>query len=130
MIVRINSTAVLYGVVQLAGSGATLKAYTAPMPSTGGDPVGSAVLLGTVSLGDPMGTVDGSTLTFAASTPDFSIDETGSIAWVRIANGATWVADLDVTVDTDIPVGAVTMDTNTAVQQGGILSLASSTISV
>ena len=131
MIVRTANVAILHGIVGMVGDAGLLKAYSAPMPATGGGAIDTAVLLGTITLGTPMGTVSGTTLTFATSTPDISVDATDNIAWVRITDSVgTWVMDLDVTVDTADPLGAVTIPTTTAVQIGGILSLAASTLTV
>lgn len=48
------------------------------------------VLLGTITLADPSGTVNGGTgqLTFAATTRDESADAGGTIAYVEICDGA------------------------------------------
>lgn len=135
--VRITSDAragYLKEVVFLAGSAGKLTVYTAPMPSTGGGAVGSAVQLGQILLADPMGTVAwnaGSSshrLTFNASTPDTSADADGVAAWIRITDmSSAWVADFDVTASGG---GGAFIISNTNIYNGGTISIASAVISL
>jgi len=135
-VVRITKTAnagYLEKLVTLAGSAATLTFYTAPMPTNGGDPIGSATQLAQVTLGNPMGAValnSGSTayvLTFGTSTPDPLTEADGTATWARIANGSTWIADLDVTATGG--GGAITMP-NVVMYQGGIMTLNTASITL
>jgi len=72
-----------------AGTGAgKILLYTAGSgrPSTGAV-ITDQVLLGTITLSDPCGTVTDGVLTFAAFTEDSLADNTGDIAWARGVDG-------------------------------------------
>jgi hypothetical protein len=131
MIVNVAPEANAYylnGIVTLAGTGALLKFYTTPMPSTGGDPVGDAVQLGVVTCGDPLGTVAGvspSVLTLSSISPDLVTDADGVAAWARLTtSGGDFIADFDVTLDSVSPpdTGAITLP-DTQCYAGGVLSI-------
>ena len=86
-----------------AGSGpGTIKLYTGAKPTYASVAITSQVLLGTLTLSDPAGSVatasDVTTLTFGTVTSDADADATGVCTWARLADsaGAT-VADIDVT---------------------------------
>jgi hypothetical protein len=73
-----------------------IEFYTGPMPETGGSAITTQTLLGTCTLTQPSGAIDGGTLTFDAIADDAAADASGTIAWARFKDGAgNWVMDGD-----------------------------------
>ena len=136
-ILRVTSGALqgyLDKIVTLTGANGKLNVYTSPMPAVGGDSIGAATLLGTVTLASTLGTVAWNSgasayqLTFNTSTPDLIADADGNAYWARITtSGGTWIADLDITATGG--GGYITMP-SVAVYAGGTITLSSAVISL
>lgn len=89
-------TAQVNALLSAAGANPLMDFYTAPKPATGAA-VGGATLLGTVTGGNPFGTVAGPTLTVSACTADADADANGTCGWCRLkTNAGVFVSDLDV----------------------------------
>lgn len=102
------------------GSGAgTIKLYTGTKPADPDTAIGSQVLLGTLTLSDPAGTVSGRTLTFGAVTMDSAADATGTATWARLADSAG-VAVIDIDITTTGGGGFGQMNTTSIVIGGPI----------
>ena len=83
-----------------AGSGpGTLKLYTGAKPAGPATAITTQVLLGTLTLSDPCGSVASGEWTFGTITADAEADANGTATWARIAdsNGVA-VVDIDVTL--------------------------------
>lgn len=107
-----------------AGAGKFLF-YTAPRPAAGAA-LTTQVLLGTLVLQEPCGTVDAGVLTFAPISDDQLADADGIAVWVRALDGDNaWVLDMDVT--DALGPGPVKMNT-TQVYQHGILRITSAVL--
>jgi len=83
-----------------AGTGpGTIKVYTGTKPAGPATAVTTQVLLGTLTLSDPAGSVASSALTFSAITQDSVADNGGTATWARISDSAgNAVIDVDVTI--------------------------------
>ena len=116
-----NSMLVPLGDAIDAGVGAgTIKIYTAPMAAAASSAIGVQVLLGTLTFGDPCGSVEAGALTMNTITQDPQADATGTAGWARIADSAgNTVADIDVTVTGG--GGALQLNTTSIVKDGPIL---------
>jgi hypothetical protein len=81
-----------------AGAGpATLSFYDGTPPATGAA-ITTEVLLGTLTMSYPSGTVSAGVLTLNAITEDSSADATGTASWARIVDSnVAHVMDLTVT---------------------------------
>lgn len=126
MVVNTNPRIVLDGILSLAGTAALLKIYTSPMPSAGATPTGT--LLTTVTMNNPLGVTAGSdaSYTLTISPPDSATAVgTGTAAWARLTDSSgSWIMDLDITLTTANPQGAITMY-NTNIYTGGSVTLSS-----
>ncbi len=82
--------------IDAGSAGGKILLYTGASPGVN-SAVSSQVLLATLTLSDPAGTVSGAVLTFSAITADASADASGTAGWARLttSEGAT-VADLSV----------------------------------
>lgn len=106
-----------------AGSGAgTVKFYTGTQPADPSVAITSQTLLGTLTLSDPCGSVDGNgLLTFSGITSDSSADATGTATWARFATSAG-AAILDCDVSVTGGGGALQLNT-TGIVAGGPISI-------
>jgi len=82
-----------------AGSGpGTIKPYTGTKPAGPATAITTQVLLGTLTLSDPCGSVASGAWTFGTITADSAADATGTATWARIADSnGTAVIDIDIT---------------------------------
>jgi len=69
-----------------AATSGTFKYYTAPQPATGAA-ITTQILLGTVTLSKPSGSITAGTINFEAITDDIATDADGDIAWARGQDG-------------------------------------------
>lgn len=112
-----------------AGSGpGQIRVYTGTQPATPETAITSQVLLGTLTLSDPAGTVSGKTLTFSPITQDDAADASGTIAWCRVVDSdGTAVIDGDASATG----GSGTFQFNTVtVVAGGPIALTSGSLTV
>jgi hypothetical protein len=80
-----------------AGAG-QLKFYTGTQPAGPDTAITSQVLLGTLTLSDPAGSVTGRVLTLGAVAEDSAADATGTATWARMLdNSGDAIADFSVT---------------------------------
>lgn len=88
------------------------------------------VLLGTIVLSDPCGTVNGATgqLTFAATTRDESADAAGQIAYVEICDGAGAVHLAMPAQAGTVPVSGKAVFNTLTVVAGGPIEVSSITV--
>jgi hypothetical protein len=117
-IVTAFDAAVAAGKIQLytAGSG---------RPATGAA-ITDQVLLGTITLSDPCGTVTGGVLTFNAFTEDPIADNTGTLAWARGLDGDNaFVLDMGCGV---LGSGQELIFNTLSVQAGGVIRILSGTL--
>lgn len=97
----------------------TLKFYDGAQPAGPATAVTTQVLLGTLTLSDPLGTEANGDLTLAAITQDNAADASGTAAWCRLVDGAG-VARADFDVSNNAGTGAVKLNTVTIVKDGPI----------
>lgn len=112
-----------------AGAGpGKAKFYSGTQPAGPGTAITDQVLLGTLTLADPAGTVSSGVLTFDVITEDSAADTGGTASFVRMTDSDDNAAiDLDVT-DT-AGTGAVKMNTTTVVA-GGPIRITSATCTI
>lgn len=104
-----------------AGTGpGYVEIYTAPKPASPETAITTQVLLGTLTLSDPCGSVGSGALTFGAVTPDALADNNGTAAWARFYS-SDGVARLDVDASTVGGSGFMQMNTTTVIINGPIL---------
>ncbi len=78
-----------------AATPGAIEFYTGPKPAAGAA-ITTEILIGTLVLSQPAGTITGDTLTFDAISDDISADADGDIAWARASDGnGVWVFDGD-----------------------------------
>jgi len=107
----------------------TLEIYSGPIPdSPDDDPASDNILLATLTLSQPAGSVAGGALTFDAIGEDASADATETAAWGRLKDG-----DGDVIFDANLGVTvgqfAIVINT-TAIVAGGPVQITSAVISI
>lgn len=106
-----------------AGPG-TIKIYDGTQPASGGDALSGQVLLATLTLGDPAGSISGRTLTLNAITQDSSADANGTASWARIADNSG-----DSVFDCDVGTSGATINLSSVnIVQNGPVSITSFTI--
>ena len=105
-----------------------IEFYTGTQPTSPDVGVTSQVLLGTLTLSDPCGTVSAKTLTFSAITQDSSADNSGTATWVRLKN-SSGVAVFDGDVTPSGGGGFVQMNSTSIIQSGPII-ISSATLSI
>lgn len=116
------ANAVLSALNTLVNAGAgpgTIKIYTAPKPADPTTAITTQVLLGTLTLSDPAGTVSAGAWTFGAITQDSAADNTGTAAWARISD-STGVGVIDIDISTVGGTGFGQMNTTAVVKDGPI----------
>jgi len=105
----------------------TLKIYSGTMPESLAA-VTDQVLLATLTLSDPCGTVTGNTLTFAAITEDESADASATATWGRFADG-DGVSIMDADAGNLASDAVIKLNTTTIVE-GGSVRVTSATVTV
>ena len=106
-------------------SAAVINFYNGVRPATGAA-LTTQTLLGTVTMGDPSGTVSGGVLTGTSTTQDLSVDNDGTLRWARILDSdGTFILDCDCGVAGS---GASIIFNSVDALQGGILKVTSFTI--
>lgn len=128
--ISVSPVAALKGIVNDAGSAATLDIYTSPQPSPGGDP-DTATLLASIDLSNPIGNITSDAtyyiLEFVLPNPGLA-ENTGTASWARIKNqSGNWVVDMDVTSSGG--GGAITMN-NTSVVAYATIEIMSGAIKI
>lgn len=107
---------------------ATLEIYSGTIPDSPDDTPGAGVLLATLTLSQPAGSVAGGALTFDAISQDPSADATETAAWGRLKDG-----DGDVIFDANLGVTigqfAIVINT-TAIVTGGPVQVTSAVITI
>jgi hypothetical protein len=79
-----------------AFSGGELRVYDGTMPATGGGAITDQVLLATVVLPTPAGSVSNGDFVVAAPLEDLLIDADGIPTWARVVDSlGAWVCDFD-----------------------------------
>jgi hypothetical protein len=95
-------------------------------PQTGGA-ITDQVLLGTVGLSQPCGTITSAVLTFNAFVDDLIADDTGLISWARGVDGnGTFVTDMGCSALGDPSPKTLVFNT-LSVQAGGVIQIVSGT---
>jgi hypothetical protein len=118
----------LLAAIDVSTAPATLEIYSGAIPATPADPPGAAVLLATLTLSQPAGSVAGGALTFDAIGEDASADATDTAAWGRLKDG-----DGDVIFDANLGVTVgqfVIVINTTAIVAGGPVQVTSAVISI
>lgn len=112
-----------------AGTGpGKAKFYAGTQPAGPGTAITDQVLLGTLTLSDPSGSVTSGVVTFSTITQDSAADASGTAAFVRFTDSDhNAVIDLDVT--NNAGTGAVKMNTTTIVE-GGPIQITSATATI
>lgn len=107
-----------------AGAGAgEIRIYSGTQPATGDALGGTNVLLGTIVLSDPAGTIANGVLTFSPMSDDTSADADGTITWVRIVDSdGNFCVDMDAGISGS---GATVVFTSVTVVTGGIIRMLS-----
>lgn len=77
-------SAEMQAVVDTMGAGAKLKIYSGTQPATPAAPISGPVLLATLLLPNPIGTVLNGVLTFGSITSDTNADATDTAAWFSL----------------------------------------------
>jgi len=96
-----------------------INIYTGPMPATPNTAITTQLLLGTLVFSKPCGTVSNKSLTFNEILEDVSADDTGTVVWGRVFNGAGLpIIDVDATIVGG--GGALQFNTVSIVQNGAI----------
>ena len=107
-----------------AGAG-EIRLYTGVQPTNGGALSGN-VLLGTLVLSDPSGTVATGVLTLDTIADDTSADATGTLTWCRaVDSDSNHVFDADAGIAGS---GATLIFNTTSIQIGGVVRITSGTI--
>jgi hypothetical protein len=109
-----------------AGAPGEIHIYDGTPPDPPGGDVTTQVLLATLTLSLPCGTVSGGALTLSPIEEEDLAPASGTATWARLVDGAgAWVADMDVGVTGS---GAVIQLNATDIYQGGIVRITSAVI--
>lgn len=103
-----------------------IKIYSGTKPADAETAITTQVLLATLTLSDPCGTVSTGVLTFATITSDSAADATGTATWARLTNSAG-VAVVDVDVSNTAGNGFIRLNT-VSIVAGGSVSITSAQI--
>ena len=115
-----RATALITAMDAAAPTPGYIEFYSGSRPGTGAA-ITAQVLLGTVTLGAPSGTVASGTLTLTTATDDLSVDADGTLTWCRVYDGAgTFVADFNCGLNGS---GATVIFNTVVALQGGILKI-------
>lgn len=125
--VRDAMLAALLAAIDTGSAPGTLEIYSGPIADTpDDDPASDNILLATLTLSQPAGSVAGGALTFAAIGEDASADATETAAWGRLKDG-----DGDVVFDANLGVTAgqfAILINSTAIVAGGPVQVTSAVI--
>lgn len=102
-----------------AGPG-LLQFYTGAQPASPDVAVTTQILLGTLTLSDPAGTITTGVLTFDVITQDGAADANGDATWARLRD-STGSAIIDLDVSDTSGAGAIKLNTIHIVAGGPIL---------
>ena len=105
--------------IDSGGAAGRILFYTGTKPAGPDTAVTTQVLLGTLTLAYPCGTISGSSLTFDTITQDPSADASGVVTWARLLNSAG-VAKFDFDVTGVGGTGFIQMNTVSIVALGPI----------
>lgn len=103
-----------------------IKIYSGTKPADAETAITTQVLLATLTLSDPCGTVSAGVLTFATITSDSAADATGTATWARLTTSAG-VAVADVDVSNTAGNGFIRLNT-VSIVAGGSVSITSAQI--
>lgn len=128
-LVRNHMLEALLADIDTGSTPATLEIYSGPIADAPeDDPASDNILLATLTLSQPAGSVAGGALTFNAITEDASADATETAVWGRLKDGdgdAVFDANLGVTVGLFV----IVINT-TAIVAGGPVQVTSGVISI
>ncbi len=112
-----------------AGTGSCkFKFYDGSIPADGDTAIGSQTLLGTLTASDPVATVTGGVVTFAAITQDSAADATGTASFAAVTDSDdVLVCYLDVT--NEAGTGAIKINT-VSIYAGGPIQMNSFAITM
>jgi hypothetical protein len=112
-----------------AGTGSCkFKFYGGSIPADGDTAIGSQTLLGTLTASDPVATVTGGVVTFAAITQDSAADATGTASFAAVTDSDdVLVCYLDVT--NEAGTGAIKINT-VSIYAGGPIQMNSFAITM
>ncbi len=106
--------------IDAGGAAGSIKIYTGTKPAGPGTAISNQVLLGTLALSYPCGSVADGALTFGAITQDSQADATGTATWARIFDSAG-NAKIDVDASVTGGSGFMQMNTTSVIINGPIL---------